>query len=188
MDLLIARQNRVDNTAPSVYNRSKEKLIVAVLDTSFWSLACSIHLDAYLSDFYGTPIYVPPAVDAEIDSDSLRGPLIGPDRKRYRLTKQEGRLLCYSQTFEPYHEFGFGEREAIGLALSLDADLLINDHNPYMAAQALGITVVSVPEFIALVHKDRLINSEMALGMLGKISSHTAKPLIEAVNDLIAAT
>jgi predicted nucleic acid-binding protein len=157
----------------------------AVIDTSFWSIACLVNLDAYIYEFYHTPIHVPPAVDAEIESDRLRGSIVGPDRQRYRLAVQDRRLSSYGGSIQPYCEFGLGEREAIGLAKQLGADLLINDHRPYLAAQAIGISVVSVPEMIVIVHKAELINDNMVSGMLNKIVNCTATPLVDLARNMI---
>ncbi len=179
-DDLVNMVTSVDSIASNVYNRIHKKRIAAVLDASFWSLASAVSLDAYIYEFYDTPLYVPPAVHEEIDSDRLRGPIIGPDRQRYRLAVEDRRIVQYRGTIQPYTEFGAGERQAISLAHILNADLLINDYKPYIAARDLGISVMCVPAFIVQVYLAGMISASMAEGMLDRITPFTARSLRDA--------
>lgn len=174
----------VDSGRSHAYNRSKVKRLEAVIETSFWSPACRVGLDAYLWDFYARPIWVPQAVVEEVTGPQ-RQPWVSVDQRRMELALEDERLALPRISYKPYPQFGKGERHAIGLASALHAVLLINDHRPYRVARGLGIDVVSVPEFVVLLCRAKTINVARSQVLLDQIRDVTAPALVERAIQLL---
>ena len=141
-------------------------------------------MDAYLWDFYSRPIWVPQAVVDEVTGPE-RQPWVSVDQRRMELALEDARLALPRVSYKPYTQFGKGERHAIGLAGALNAVLLINDHRPYRVAKALGIHVVSLPEFVVLLWRAKTINAARAQVLLDQIRDVTAPGLVELAVQLI---
>lgn len=141
-------------------------------------------MDAYLWDFYAKPTWVPQAVVDEV-AGPHRPPWVSVDQRRMELALEDARLAVPRVSYKPYSQFGKGERHAIGLARALHAVLLINDHRPYRVTRALGIDVVSLPEFVVLLCRAKTINATRAQVLLDQIRDVTAPALVELAIQLI---
>ncbi len=85
--------------------------------------------------------------------------------------------------------YGPGERAAMNLALeNPDWLLLIDDVRPFRAAEALGLSPVSSPAYIASLVQRGVVNREAALVRLGRLAARStiSSQLIELALGRIA--
>jgi hypothetical protein len=164
-------------------------LPLAVLDTSFWTVAYQAEVVANCLDLF--QIVVPRAVEAEIRSIP-----IGLPHREYPYATLfrhlRGQLLDPpSDAPGPLNRFGAGEAEAITLAQSLDALLLINELPASTYARTLGVVVVAVPDVVVALRIRGVIGDRAARRKIELIEPNTASEMIEAASrelDRLAST
>lgn len=178
----VAEQN------PTTYNRGMKP--AAVMDTSFWTAAVHVRVDAYLPLFFARPILVPNAVRAEIEreGDPENSRWLQEDRQRFRLWLEDGRVRIVDPA-KPYRLYGPGEAACLGLALERgDLWILVNDRRPYEEALRLGLQAASVPELILQLVIWEKIPRFKAESMLDVLEdANTVSPgLIEMVREQLS--
>lgn len=152
----------------------------AVLDSSFWTLTCTHGIEIFLRDFFLPPILVPRPVWLEMTSPLTRGMYVYTEARRMERALEDGWLAIPSENqYEPYHEFGEGERHAMGIARSFDTELLINDYRPFSRAQELGISAISVPHLVILLVKRGIMHPNRGLHIINDIRWVTSAALID---------
>lgn len=145
---------------------------VAVVDTSFWSLCAHIGLVPVLWQYFAQPILVPSPVYAEV----FHTPRNYPDQVQMAEALAQGRL----RMGDPQHTqsiFHPGERSVLFLAQELHAVALIDEFGAHeYAARTMGITVVSVPEFLVEARQGGCLSSAEALRYLAALEALHASP------------
>ena len=150
--------------------------VPAVLDTSFWVLACRAEIAANSLDLFD--IVVPDAVAAEImarepGAASREVPIrnaFPPPRDKFRRPEVQ---------VTPLQAFGPGEAEAIALAAKLGAVLLINEQPGAHYSRNIGIDVATVPSVIVLLRAQGVISDSAARKKLELITANTARSIID---------
>lgn len=151
----------------------------AVVDTSFWSAACHLGLEAFLYELFSRPLYMPDAVVEEVLRQTPGKPRrVYPYQQRLKIALEDGRIARRNPA-EPYDRFGTSERACIGLALEQRCILLINDYRPYDAARRLGIAVMSVPELAVVLAGAGIMATRTARIHLDTLRDRTSDALIE---------
>jgi len=170
----------------SVYNRVVDKRL-AVLDTSFWSGAVHVGVDAYLPLFFARPLSVPTAVVREIERlGQPSSPRLREDQQRCRLWLEDGRLLIVDPV-RPYGRFGAGEAASLGLALEQPgAVLLVNEVRCYVEAVRLGVHPVAVSEVVVRLARSGIIAGTRAASMLDLLEETTGTTILERARRAIA--
>jgi len=146
---------------------------LAVIDTSFWTLAYRAEIVANCLDLF--QIVVPRAVEAEIRSTQADAP-----RREYPYATLfrhlRGKMLDPPDNSpRPLSRFGAGEAEAIPLAESLGAFLLINERPATAYAVGLSVVVVAVSDVIVALRLRDVISDRAARRKLDVIKSNTAR-------------
>lgn len=167
------------------------KQVVGILDSSFWSVASRINLEAFAYDLFTRPLICPYSVEQEIFPNTSK--LVYPHQQRFRVAVEDARIAIVADPVAVFHRFGPGEAAAIQLALDYqssgrDAILLINDFRPYTeAVDKLKLKVMSVPELVFFLAAAGIRTKAAALTHLAELTSaNTTSPrLIKLVEDLI---
>ncbi|MBX6378749.1 MAG: hypothetical protein IRY95_09415 [Clostridia bacterium] len=150
---------------------------MAVLDTSFWTAAVHVGVDAYLPLFFAMPILVPSAVRAEIEREGSESRRLREDQQRFRLWLEDGRLAV-ADPAKPHSLLGRGEAACLGLAQERRLVLLVNERRGYVEAKRLGIRAVTVPEIVVRLAKGERISVNKARSMLDVLEETTADAII----------
>lgn len=163
-----------------VYNRIVSKHgVVAVVDTSFWSAAVHVGVDAYLPIFFDRPLLAPTAVIREVEREGRPdNPRLREDQQRFRVAMEDGRIARRDPT-QPYRLFGPGEAACLGLAIELGAVLLVNEAAAYREAGRLGLRAVTVPEMVVRLAQRGHISKRRAHAMLDVLAETTSDAIIE---------
>ncbi len=165
-----------------VYNRIMD---LATVDTSFWSAAVAVGVDAYLYGLFASPLYMPEAVIAEVMAPHPAVPSrIYPRQVRLKLAMEDGRVLQRDPA-RPYWRFGKGEAASIGLALETGCYLLMNDLRPYREAIGIGLSVLCLPDIVAILATRNVVAARTALNWLDALRDTVGTALIDAVVDVI---
>ena len=148
----------------------------AVLETSFWTAAYFAEVAANRFDFF--ELIIPSAVEAEI-----RRPQAGSATREYpyaTLFRQLRQRMIDPPAAAPppLRLFGPGEAEAIALAESLGARLLINEYRGTQYARRAQIATVNVPEFIVTLCVRGIIGDHAARRKLDLIEPITSREFI----------
>ncbi|MBI5763193.1 MAG: DUF3368 domain-containing protein [Planctomycetes bacterium] len=136
--------------------------MIVVSDSSPLNILIRIHHIDVLPALFRT-VVIPPAVASEL-SHSRTPEIVRAwiDSKPAWLTVQAPKWLNPALTFDDP-----GEREAISLALELQADfLLADDRKARMAAQALGLSVTGAIGVLELASSRRLLSLSEAFTQL----------------------
>ena len=149
----------------------------AVLDTSFWTAAVHVGVDAYLPLYFAMPILVPGAVRAEIEREGSGSRRLREDQQRFRLWLEDGRLAV-ADPARSYPMLGRGEAACLGLAQERALVLLVNERRAYAEARRLGIRAVTVPELVVRLARDGYIGARKAHAMLDRLVNTTADAII----------
>ena len=150
--------------------------VLAVQDTSFWVLAYRAEIAANCLDLFD--IVVPSGVAEEILAREARSPTREcPYATLFRHLQHE--LRTSDLDVEPVRRFGKGEAEAIALADTLGAVLLINERPGAHYAQNLGLAVATVPSVIVLLRAQGVISDNAARQKLKLIAANTAPQIID---------
>lgn len=127
----------------------------AVIDTSFWSLCCIVGLEPYLWSTWGR-LLVPTLVQQEL-FHQIR-PV--PQQQLFTNALHAGRLHIQ----DPHTRISTlskGERAVVSLAKEQHIAALLDDYRPHQHAASLGVTAVSVAQFlIRLLYQGTLSVSE----------------------------
>lgn len=112
----------------------------------------AVGADAYLTDLFAIPMWVPDAVVQEVEAANPSAPRrVYLRQQRLREALRHGDIVVRNPT-RPYERYGPGEAACIGLAIETGCELLINDYRPYRdALTRLGLNVMSVADFIAIL-------------------------------------
>jgi predicted nucleic acid-binding protein len=149
--------------------------VLAVLDTSFWVLACRAEIAANCLDLFD--IVVPKAVEEELLARQT-----GVAAREYPYTTLFRHLRHALRPppvdVKPLSIFGPGEAETIALAVELKAVLLINERPGLQYARNVGLDVASVPTVIVLLRSQGVISDRAARQKLGLIAPNTAPPIV----------
>ncbi len=157
-----------------------------MLDTSFWSAAVHVGIDAYLPLFFARPILVPGAVVGEIDRAGQSTPRLREEQQRFRLWREDGRLVL-ADPVRPYGRFGSGEAACIGLALArAGLMLLVNEVRCYVEAGRLGLRAVAVPEVIVRLARDGRIAPNRAEILLERLEDTTSPQILAEARRAVA--
>jgi predicted nucleic acid-binding protein len=148
----------------------------AVLETSFWTAAYFAEVAANCFDFF--ELIVPAAVE-----DEIRRPQTGSATREYpyaTLFRQLRHRMIDPppDAPRPLRLFGPGEAEAIALAESLEARLLINEYRGSQYARRAQIATVNVPEFIVTLFVRGIISDRAARRKLEIIEPITSREFI----------
>lgn len=182
----LPRGGLVDVSTRGVYNCTVSPP-QAVLDTSFWSAAVHVGVDAYLPLFFARPMLVPKAVVREIErvGEGSTGRL-REDQQRFRLWLEDGRLWVWDPR-RAYPRFGAGEAACLGLALEQRAlALLINEAKGYAEAGRTGLTAFTVPGIVARLAREGRISRQRAQVMLDVLEDTTGADIVDRARGAIA--
>ncbi|MBI2911255.1 MAG: hypothetical protein HYY05_03875 [Chloroflexi bacterium] len=157
-------------------NPPTARRIRAVLETSFWVAAYRAEVAANCLDLFD--VVVPPAVQAELRAVQPSAP-----RREYpyaTLFRALPSQMCDPppESPKPLPLFGAGEAEAIALAQTVDAILLINERRGAQYAANLGIPVATVPAVIVALCAQGAISVRAARRKLALIEPITATAII----------
>ena len=151
-------------------------LPMAVLDTSFWTIAYRAEVAANCLDLFR--IVVPRAVESEIRSVQVDAP-----RREYPYVTLFRHLR--SQMLDPpadapppLSRFGPGEAEAIAIARHLGAFLLINERPAAVYARSLGLFPVTVSDVVVALRTRGVISDRAARRKLDAIEGNTTVSII----------
>lgn len=152
---------------------------LAVLDTSFWTIAYRAEVAANCLDLF--QIVVPRAVEAEIRAVQADAPRREyPYATLFRLLRDK-MVDPPRDAPAPLSRFGAGEAAAIPLAQSLGAHLLINERPASAYAVSLGLIVVRVSDVVVALRLRDVISDRAARRKLDLIAQNTAhEPVAEA--------
>jgi len=140
----------------------------ATFDSSLWVHVVYLDLVTFLLDDF--ELLCTPAVEQELGQAN-------PTGLRLNALLMDGRIHRAAPKKETVALYGRGERAAINLAIERKLLLLIDDGEPYEAAQQVGIEVTnSIVYLVRLYDQDR-ITVERALGSLAKLMKRgTVRP------------
>lgn len=150
----------------------------AVLDTSFWTAAVHVGVDAYLPLYFARPILVPSAVRSEVEREGSQSRRLREDQQRFRLWLEDRRLEV-ADPERPYGLFGRGEAACLGLAQERNLILLVNERRAYAEARRLGLRAVTVPEMVVRLARDERIGLSKAHSMLDVLESTTSEAILD---------
>ena len=156
---------------------------LAVLDTSFWTLAYRAEVVANCIDLF--QIIVPGAVEAEIRSRRVDAP-----RREYPYATlfrhlRDKMVDPPTDAQAPLSRFGAGEAAVIPLAQSLGAHLLINERRATAYAASVGIVPVTVPDVVVALRLRGIISSRAARRKLDVIADNTAPDLVDEARSVL---
>lgn len=115
--------------------------IAAVIDTSFWSLACLSGLEPWLWHAWN-PIAAPPVVYQEL----FHAPRAVPQQERFQQVQQVGMLVVEAPA-ALIPTLSKGEQAVVSLALERHVPALIDDYRAHRhAREVYGVSVLSVAE------------------------------------------
>jgi len=109
----------------------------AVVDTSFWSLVCTVGLEPYLWSEWSV-IAVPTLVQAEL----FHQPKQRPQQQLFHQRIQTGQLVGQ----DPHtwiSTLSRGEKAVVSLALELNVPALLDDYRAHQHALNLGVQAIS---------------------------------------------
>jgi predicted nucleic acid-binding protein len=160
---------------------------VAVVDTSFWSIAVRIGLVRLLLEEFR--LAVPAAVREEILHEDPRRPRTRSDYQDVFL-EIEPELVRLPDP-EPQHIAGLdaGEASVIACAQALGAIALINERRGKRVAAALGVIAIDVAQAVVLLAADGRLDIPAArrlVARIRKLSSTPREQLTEAEHVLDA--
>lgn len=119
----------------------------AVIDTSFWSLACLSGLEPWLWQAWN-PIAAPPIVYQEL----FHAPRALPQQERFQAALQAGQLVIRAPS-SLIPTLSKGEQAVVSLALAWQVPALIDDYRAHRhAREAYGVSVLSVAECLVWLH------------------------------------
>jgi len=152
-------------------------LPLGVLDTWFWTNAYRAEVVANFFELF--QIVVPRAVEGEILAPQTDAPAREyPYVTLFRILR--GQMIDPPANAPlPLSRFGAGEAEAIPLAQSLDAVLLINERRAAVYAESLGIALVTVPAVVVSLRLRGIISDRAARRKLELIEDNTALALLD---------
>jgi len=155
---------------------------LAVLETSFWTVAYKGELVATILDYF--TLIVPAAVGAEISARSTRYPAREyPDQTLFRQLR--ARIQEEPPDMPPpLNVFGPGEAAAIALAQHVDqrgvpVTLLVNEGRATAYARNLRLSVLTVPSFIVALCSRGTISDCAARIRLRRIAPNTPADYIQ---------
>jgi predicted nucleic acid-binding protein len=151
-------------------------ILDASLDTSFWNRASEVGVAPYLFQFFR--VHYCAAVKREIIStDPEKTSLVYPQAMLFQVFDEDKRLYP-TEPERPLRRLGAGEAHAIALALEKNWMLLINDYNPLVFAQSIGIACMCAPDFCILLYTVGKITLPAVNGYLKRLSPTTSPTLI----------
>jgi predicted nucleic acid-binding protein len=158
---------------------------LAVLDTSFWTMAYRAEVVANCLDLF--QIVVPRAVEVEI-----RTPQAGaPPQREYPYATLFRHLR--DKLIDPPDDaparlsrFGAGEAAAIPLAQQLGAVLLINERRAAAYAVNLGVVAVRVSDVVVALRLQDVVSDRAARRKLDVIAGNTSPEIIEQARQALA--
>lgn len=127
----------------------------AVIDTSFWSLACTVGLERYL--WTDWPIIAAPSI---VYAELFHQAKNRPQQQLFQSRLQSGHVIIHDpQTLIP--TLSKGERSVVSLALELHIPALLDDYRPHRHAAQLGVQAISVVQvLISLLYRGILTVDE----------------------------
>lgn len=157
-----------------------------MVDTSFWSAAVATGVDAYLTDLFAVPLWMPQAVVDEVMAPNPLAPSrVYLRQQRLRAALRHGEMVVRDPV-TPYWRFGRGEAACLGLAHEVGCYLLINDHRPYIEAiNVLRLNVLSVPDVIAILASRGTVAIGTALAWLDLLRDTVSDALVDTVAEML---
>lgn len=142
--------------------------------------------DAYLTDLFAVPMWMPDAVIQEIEAPNPSAPRrVYLRQQRLREALRHGDVVVRNPT-RPHERYGSGEAACIGLALETGCELLINDYRPYAEALTrLGLDVLSVADFIAILAGRGTVGENTALAWLDQLRDTVSDALVEPIIEIL---
>jgi predicted nucleic acid-binding protein len=157
----------------------------AVLDTSFWVMACRAEVAANCLDYFR--IVPPRRVEEEIFTADPQLPTGEyPYATLFRHLRDK-MVDPHDPEPPPIKALGPGEAAAIALALALGVPVLINEAKAKTFASRLGVGGVTVPAVIVALYSGRVISAQAAWRKLELISGNTAPEIIKEAASVLRA-
>ena len=147
---------------------------VAVVDTSFWSIAVRIGLvHLLLMEF---ALAVPAAVREEILHEDPRRPRTRSDYQDVFLEIEPELVALPDPEPHPVAGLDAGEASVIGCAQALGVIALINERRGKRVAAALGVVAIDVAKVVVLLVADDRLSVPAARGLLARIRKLSSTP------------
>ena len=157
----------------------------AVLDTSYWVLACRADIAANCLDLF--EIIPPREVQREIET---KDPLLPtgefPYATLFRHLRDKMRDPPNPEP-KPINALGPGEAAALALAQHLGTPVLVNEVKARNFAMNVGIGVITVPATIVTLYSAGVISSSASWRKLKLIEPNTAPVIIREAATVLAA-
>ena len=163
-------------------------LLAAVLDTSFWSAAVHVGVDAYLPLFFDRPLLAPTAVLTEIERvHQAPSPRLREEQQRFRLWVEDGRVQILDPDV-PHARLGAGEAAALGLARQHPrVALLVNESAGYVEARRMGVIAITVPEVVVRLARSGMVGRARGEAMLDVLEDVTSSAIIARARQSLVA-
>lgn len=147
---------------------------VAVVDTSFWSIAVRIGFVRLLLDEFA--LAVPAAVRQEILHEDPRRARTRSDYQDVFLEIEPELVLLPDPEPRPIAGLDAEEASVIACARALGAIALINERRGKRVATALGVVVIDVAQAVVLVAADGRLTIPAARRLLARIRKLSSTP------------
>jgi hypothetical protein len=160
-------------------------LLPAVLDTSYWVIACRADIAANCLDLF--EMIAPAEVQREIETkDPLYPTGEFPYATLFRHLRDRMRDPPNPEP-APVKALHAGEAAALALAQDLGVPLLVNEVKARNFATNLGVPVITVPATIVWLYSRGVISSSAAWRKLQLIERNTADAILREAAVVLAA-
>jgi predicted nucleic acid-binding protein len=147
---------------------------VAVVDTSFWSIAVRIGLVRLLLAEFA--LAVPAAVREEILHEDPRRPRTRSDYQDVFLEIEPELVALPNPEPHPIAGLDVGEASVIACAQALGVIALINERRGKRVAAALGVVAIDVAQVVVLLVADGRLTVPAGRGLLARIRKFSSTP------------
>jgi predicted nucleic acid-binding protein len=147
---------------------------IAVVDTSFWSIAVRIGLVRLLLAEFA--LAVPAAVREEILHEDPRRPRTRSDYQDVFLEIEPELVVLPDPEPHPVAGLDGGEASVIACAQALGVIALINERRGKRVAAALGVVAIDVAQVVVLLVADGRLAVPAARGLLTRIRKLSSTP------------
>lgn len=145
---------------------------MAVVDTSFWSLACIVGLEPHL--WRRWPVIAVPTV---VQNELFHQVKNVPQQQLFQHHLTQGHLVIRDpQVF--ISTLSKGERAVVSLAIELNVPALLDDYRPHLHARQLRVNAMSVAQvLIALLYQGMLRRNEAEQIFRQLAQTHATSPI-----------
>lgn len=138
----------------------------AVVDTSFWSLACIVGIEPYLWSRW--PVIAVPTV---VQNELFHQVKNVPQQQLFQQHLSQGHLVIRDpQTM--ISTLSKGERSVVSLAIEWQVPALLDDYRPHLHARQLGVNAISVVQLLISL----LYRGILSVGDAEKMFERLARP------------